>query len=409
VPYNQAPFRVFTRAFSILAAIVALTNCSSDPAETTSRILRVATFNVEDVRTVDLLNPQHPRLRRIAEEIREIDPDVILINEVQYDGEGDPWKPAGEPDGMNGRRLAEILAAAAPPDAKQYEAVMLPVNTGIASGFDLNNDGDTVTVVPTLPPGGENGSPGPQTSAGRAYGNDAFGFGMFPGQYGMVLLVNTDLSILNDEIRTFQLLRWKDMPGALAPIDSASGEPWYSPEEWNVFRLSSKSHWDIPVEVGRGRVLHVLASHPTPPAFDGPERRNQFRNHDEIRFWADYLAGEEYIVDDQGRAGGLPPGASFVILGDLNADIDEGSSHQNPIQRLLLANPMVNSTFVPKGNRMLEGLDIDDTAWWGLRVDYVLPSSDLPVTGGAVHRHTSNREDAAHDHFPVWIDILTEP
>ncbi len=38
-------------------------------------------------------------------------------------------------------------------------------------------------------------------------------------------------------------------------------------------RLSSKSHWDVPINVN-GRVLHVLASHPTPPVFDGPEDRN---------------------------------------------------------------------------------------------------------------------------------------
>ncbi len=53
--------------------------------------------------------------------------------------------------------------------------------------------------------------------------------------------------------------------------------------------------------------LHLLASHPTPPAFDGPEDRNGRRNHDEIRFWNDYLDRAEigYIRDDAGLAGGL--------------------------------------------------------------------------------------------------------
>ena len=60
-------------------------------------------------------------------------------------------------------------------------------------------------------------------------------------------------------------------------------------EELEVVRLSSKSHWDVPVKVG-GHTVHVLASHPTPPTFDGEEDRNGRRNHDEIRFWADYVS-----------------------------------------------------------------------------------------------------------------------
>ena len=63
---------------------------------------------------------------------------------------------------------------------------------------------------------------------------------------------------------------------------------WYSPEVLRSLRLSSKSHWDLPVRIGR-RTVHVLASHPTPPTFDGPEDRNGTRNHDEIRFWAEYV------------------------------------------------------------------------------------------------------------------------
>ena len=55
-----------------------------------------------------------------------------------------------------------------------------------------------------------------------------------------------------------------------------------------MFRLSSKSHWDVPIRIGR-ETVHFLVSHPTPPVFDGPEDRNGTRNHDEIRFWADYV------------------------------------------------------------------------------------------------------------------------
>ena len=82
------------------------------------------------------------------------------------------------------------------------------------------------------------------------------------------------------------------MPGALLPDDPARRHrDWYSPDELAVLPLSSKSHWDVPVRIG-STTLHLLASHPTPPAFDGPEDRNGRRNHDEIRFWSDYLRRE---------------------------------------------------------------------------------------------------------------------
>ena len=103
-----------------------------------------------------------------------------------------------------------------------------------------------------------------------------------------------------DGIRTFQLFLWKDMPGALLPDDPGTPEPadWYSEDELDVFRLSSKSHWDVPIEIGSSTV-HFLVSHPTPPVFDGPEDRNGTRNHDEIRY-CDKATGvddcDRYIV-----------------------------------------------------------------------------------------------------------------
>jgi len=393
-----------TATYSLLLLFAA--GCSPSNRLTNPVPVRVATFNVEDVRTVDLLNRNQSRVRKIASEIAEIQPDIILLNEIQFDGEGDPWGPSGSGDGMNARRLVDDFLSQTTAESLDYQTFMMPSNTGIASGFDYDNDGVATIRIPTPLPGGEDGSPGPQSPEGRAYGNDSYGFGMFPGQYGMALLVSGRFHILQDSVRTFQDFLWKDLPDARVPVNPDDGQPWYSSEEWDTFRLSSKSHWDVPIDVGNGRVLHVLASHPTPPAFDGPEKRNQYRNHDEIRFWHEYLSNADFIVDDKGRRGGLRPGSSFVILGDLNADIDEGSSLDNPVLQYLLDDPRVNGTFVPQADRAIEGLDSDDTAWWGLRVDYVLPSVDLKIAGGAVHRATADREEAAQDHFPVWLDIV---
>lgn len=246
--------------------------------------IRFASFNAslnrnsEGQLITDLSTETNEQAQNVAEIIQRVNPDIVLINEFDYDAEG----TSAELFQQNYLSVSQNEVA---PINYAYRYVA-PSNTGIASGFDLNNNG-----VVTTP-----GEPG--------YGDDAFGFGFFPGQYGMALYSKYPI----DNIRTFQNFLWKDMPGALLPDDPATPEPndWYSPEELEVFRLSSKSHWDISVNVG-GEIVHVLVSHPTPPTFDGPEDRNGTRNHDEIRFWSDYITPGQgsYIYDDAGSFGGL--------------------------------------------------------------------------------------------------------
>ena len=374
--------------------------------------LRVATFNIEDLRTEEVSDPRSARARAAAAVIQQIRPDVVLVNELTYDQPGGPAWQEGAGEGQNGQRFADNFLAVSQGKGLEpirFQAFSRPSNTGIASGFDFDNDGVAVTEPPDLPPASADPESRRQTAEGRAYGADNWGFGTFPGQYSMALLVREDLHILEDQARTFQLLPWSALPGALAPVDPETGEPWYSPEEWAEFRLSSKSHWDVPVRLPSGAVVHFLISHPTPAAFDGDEQRNQKRNHDEIRFWADYLSGADYIYDDSGESGGLAPEASFIIMGDLNADPQKGSSFNNPMGRLILNHPRVQGDFIPVARAA--GVDPEwaelektDTAQWGMRIDYVLPSRDIEIRDGAIERPAT---DAAcvSDHFPVWLDL----
>ena len=379
--------------------------------------VRFMTYNIEDVRTADLCSGDHPRLVEAAAIIQDLRPDVLLVNEMTVDQPGAPGYPSGEPAAQNARRFADGYLREAQADSLRplsYQTVMLPVNTGQPSQLDLNNDGRVVTRVPDVPRSPADGRVAPQTAGGRAYGGDAWGFGTFPGQYGMAVFVREDWTVLRDSIRTFRLFEWSDMPGAAVPVDSVTGERWYSAEEWETMRLSSKSHWDVPVRLPGGRVVHVLASHPTPPGFDGAADRNGRRNHNEIRFWVDYLSGADYIADDSSRAGGLPEDAPFVLMGDLNADPDEGDSYGNAINPLL-RHPRVQSRPVPtatdRGQRAFPDLDADDTTPFGLRIDYVLPSSNLDVTSAHVWRPApaDTSDLPVSDHFPVYVDVLPRP
>lgn len=380
-------------------------------------VVRVMTYNIEDVRTRDLKRTDHPRLTRAAARIQNLAPDILLINEITYDQPGAPGYRENDGPGHNAMRFVETYLASPQADSLQgrsYQTVMLPVNTGCPSGYDLNDDGRIVTQVPSVPSPPPNGQVPEQTPEGRTYGNDAWGFGTFPGQYGMALFVDDEVKVLRDSIRTFRLFRWSEMPNPEVPVDSTTGEPWYHTDEWSNFRLSSKSHWDVPVRLPDGSILHVLASHPTPPAFDGPAQRNARRNHDEIRFWVDYVDGADYVRDDSSRMGGLHEGASFVVMGDLNADPDADGAFRGAIRRLVNHEAVQDRpapTAAPNRQGAYRDLKPDDTAEWGKRVDYVLPSSDLAVDTSGVWRPPARDSSTVpvSDHFPVWIDVRIGP
>ena len=347
----------------------------------------------------DLSTPDDPQAAAVAEIIQRTRPDVLLLNEFDYV----PGRVAV--DLFRDNYLA-VGHHGARPITYRY-AYVKPSNTGIASGHDLDNDG---------------------TIGG---GNDAYGFGAFAGQYGMVVL--SKYPIATKQARTFQKFLWKDMPGALLPDDPATPAPrdWFTPAELADVRLSSKSHWDVPIRIEK-RTVHFLVSHPTPPTFDGAEDRNGTRNHDEIRFWADYVAGQCYLYDDQGRRGGLARGASFVIAGDQNSDPNDGDSVPGAIQQLLesprLHDPRPISMGGPEASVRQGGANAghvsdprydtadfsDDPAPGNLRADYVLPSRSLPirdsgvfwpVPGNPLSRLTGEFPFPSSDHRSVWVDV----
>lgn len=371
--------------------------------------IRVATFNVEDVRTGDLKRGDSPRLKQLAEVIQRVRPNVILLNEIAYDMAGGPDMIDGDVPGQNGQRFAELylsVAQAKGLEPMRMRAFMAPVNTGVPSGLDLDNDGTVTNTYPPRVKAEDTEAFRAAEELGRKYGNDCWGFGTFPGRYGMALLVDERLVIEDAKVRTFRLLPWDYMPGAFMPT-AADGASWYSAEEREKVRLSSKSHWDVPVRMPNGATVHFLCSHPTPPAFDGAEQRNKRRNHDEIRFWADYVEGQSYIVDDADVGGGLAKRASFVILGDLNSDPQKGNRFKDPIRTVLGSVERLNMGSAPTASVEVAGLESTDTALFKLRVDYVLASKDLDVKRQGIWRDVPGEGKGRFpsDHFPVWMDL----
>jgi hypothetical protein len=322
--------------------------------------LRIATYNAElsgngpGLALQALLRGTDPSQLAAAEVITKLDADVILITGIDYD--------------QQGRMLAAFAALLGKP--YPYLLALRP-NTGLATGLDLDGNGRF-------------GEP-----------RDAVAYGRFAGQAGMALL--SRLPIDQPQILDFTGFLWHDLPGNLAPPDAPASQ-----------RLSTAGHYEIPLTLPDGHSLRLLAYYATPPVFDGPEDRNGKRNHDETAFWSALLAG---------KLPQPPPAKPFVILGQSNLDPEDGEGLPDALQALL-RNPALQDSeprapsFTPdKGQKGDAALD---TAFYpqtgGLRVEVILPSSDLKILSAGILRDPPETAfgqtlTAASRHWPLWVTL----
>lgn len=352
------------RALVLLLAFLAATPAAAER-------LRVAVYDVglsragpglllADLRAAKI----KPDLAAAIAVIRAVRPDILLLNGFDHD--------------LRGVALAAFRARlAAGPERIDYpHAFAPPVNAGVDSGFDLDGDGS------------------------RRGAGDALGWGRFPGQGGMALLSRFPIDA--EATHAFRHLRWADLPEARLPIHP-DGTPVLDETARARVPLSSRAHWDVAVTLpGAGR-LRILASNPTPPLFDGPERRNFLRNADEIGFWTRYLDGHAF-GDDRGRAARLD--APFVLLGDLNTDPAEGAGDRGAIAALI-GHPALRD---PAPTRPGTGADTARLGARDLRLDYALPARGLAILGAGVFWPAAGEPlgdlvAAGPAHRLVWVDL----
>lgn len=331
--------------------------------------LRIATYNTELSRRGpglllrDIQAGDDPQIRAVVDVIAGASPDVLLLQGIDFD--------------LNNMALNALADALFAKGADYPYRFALRPNAGLRTGRD--HDGD-----------------------GRVDGaRDAQGFGRFPGQGGMALLSRYPLRLTRD----FTGLLWADLPGAVLPREN--GHPFPNAALYEVQRLASVGSWDVAVNLG-GQDLHLLAFYNTTPVFDGPEDMNGLRNRDELRLWSLYL---------DGALGGAPPAVNFVLVGDANLDPADGEGHREAM-RALLADPRLQDpqprsdggraakggvNDAQTGDPALDTAEWDDTGPGNLRVDYVLPSADLQVSGAGVV--WTDIAVTASRHRLVWVDI----
>jgi endonuclease/exonuclease/phosphatase family metal-dependent hydrolase len=338
--------------------------------------LRVATYTVDLARKGPALLLQaivggkDAQVAATVAVIAHVNPDVILLT-------GFDWDYGQAALSAYADRLAQAGAA------YPFRFSFMP-NTGMPTGLDLDGDGRM---------GGS---------------GDAQGFGAFTGQGGLAVLsrLPVDATASHD----FSGFLWRNLPGGQANVAGlpAGAAP--------ILRLAETGAWDLVLTRPGGATLHLLAFAASPPVFDGPEDRNGRRNHDQIAFW-------QALLDD--RLPMPPPKGPFVLLGDANLDPTDGDGLHTAI-RALLADPRLSDP-APSSPGAFEAALLPlnaghagdpgrPTVLWdkpgqpgSLRVDYVLPSIELAVTGAGVFWPAQGEpgaaDAAASRHRLVWVDL----
>ncbi len=322
--------------------------------------LRIASYNTE-------LSRKGPGL--LLRDIRREDPQVTAVIEVLVTTRPDIVALQGLDWDLDGLALDALVDALEGHGLNYRYSYFEQPNSGLETVEDLDGDGET-------------GGPG-----------DAQGWARFTGQSGLAVL--SRYPIAAREVQSYTELLWNELPSARLP--KINGNPFPSPQAQAIQRLSSTSHWVVPIDTPVGRI-NLMTFHASPPVFDGPEDRNGLRNRDEIRFWSLLLDGKL----------GPTPSDRFVIAGDANLDPHNGEGHKAAINDLL-ADPLIQDP-VP-----LDPAGSAATVQWKgvgkMRVDYVLPSSDWHVHNAGIYwPETEARAsaEAASRHRLVWVDLINQ-
>ena len=303
-----------------IATIVVLSGVSpaagSEQRGHSGDAVRFATFNASLNRgtagqlRADLSTPDNAQARVIAEIVQRARPGRAADQRVRL-------RPAGR--GAVPRQLSGRGPERRAPVRYPYHFIA-PCNTGIASGFDLNNNGTVVTTP---------GAPG--------YGDDALGFGAFPGQFGMVVYSQLpDRPARRPHVPELPVeghagraaARRPGHPGArrLVLAGGARGRPAVVEEPLGRADRDRPPHRPLPRRAPDTAGLRRRG---------GPQRTPQLRRDPASGPTTSRRARAATSTTTAASAAACGPASSFVIAGDQNSDPLDGDSIPGAAQQLL--------------------------------------------------------------------------
>jgi alkaline phosphatase D len=240
------------------------------------------------------------------------------------------------------------------------------------------------------------------------------GFGEWNGRFNLGLM--TKHEILADDVRIVHDYPWHRVPGnSIATIETELGIA--IPDDFPIFE---KALHVVPVRLDTGAVIHFILAHPVSSGFNA---MNPYRNRDELHAISLFLSGDLPGVDP------LPADAHFVVVGDLNADPEDGEG-DGAVLQALIDHESISPHFPvgaggtagshPERNTFLSGCGRDTGpivsnpgSRLQLQLDYLLTSSTLGAVqaSGVFWPELDDLDEytlACHasDHRFVWIDLV---
>lgn len=313
--------------------------------------LRIATLATDLSREMpgelynDLLQGSDRAAGTAADDITTVNADVVVLTGMDADAQAvDAFRENFLNNPSDGR--SDVA----------YDYVYLPVGSkGKPSGADLNGD---------------------RIVGGAA---DAWGQADFEGQAAVVVL--SKYPIDEQAVTSLSNFGWKDLPQSRLNDSELSGALAAS------IPVMSSGLWDIPIEY-RGQKVHVVAAQ-TGESTDGYSFAAA-RHLDQLRVVADYLSGEDYLRDDDGKKVSGPGKDRFVLTGEFGEQASSAVGRDELLETLGKPEAINDS-----GNFL-----IPDAGWQVLGQGFIgesEPAVAQQIDGPELHADVANAL--------IWTDV----
>lgn len=316
--------------------------------------LKIVHYNIKELDSTkirDGLKGKNTQLKAATNIVKSLSPDILSINEMQYDLPNIPNKKY-QTEGQNPEFLAKIFGI----DFKS--TAFYPANTGTNS---KPKNGEYI-----LHP----------TAEDRAHYADLVNFGLFPGQYSMAGIFKYPIK----RIKNYSQLPWKSFNRNLDLSKYTDGNGNPLPKNMSLF---DKNFIDVTLDVD-GKNVHVILFHTVPAFGFGNKKTPNFeRNKDQIKFLSWYLTAEKTEY-------GITPikDKTFIAMGDWNVDPASKNPGALPLKKLLdQFTPFIKERVIT-----YRGQNFKPNGWTA-QLDYILFSKDIKIKNAGVYDPPSKFQD----------------
>ncbi len=338
-----------TKKLAFISLLLLFSISCSHFANKSDNKIRIVHYNIKELDSEKIQKfsrfPNLEQLRSAAKTLRELDPDILSINEMQYDRPGVPTTQF-RTEGKNIKQFAKL------------SGLSLPYYS-----FDPANTGENAKKL-------ENNYYPPMGFPNWIEYADLVNFGMFPGQYSSGALSKYKV---RDKV-VISKLTWKQFNPQidLSQFADAKGNPL--PEDIELF---DKNFSDITLKI-QGKDVHLVLLHTVPAfGFGNKNTPNFLRNRDQLAFLKWYLTGQPERPDLDIKP--LNKETRFIAMGDWNIDYKKEQGGEI-IKSLMtqfqpwLENP--NSTYI--GDNFSQNTDFSAT------LDYILLSHHFKILNSGI-------------------------